>query len=185
MSWRRTSAALTRVYRRAVRNCGSVWLWLSTMAVRSASKCGKWCSARLRPRAAKASRHRKPLCNSCRPLRSVPRFHPSSRSACLWPPGPSSLTVRAMKSRRALPCRDWAVCTNSALRESVHSIQVPPACDCLEYTMVLGRFNFRESLSVLNTPWVKGSSHSFRGSYWGHARLDAGILSVSSSVSDR
>jgi hypothetical protein len=27
-------------------------------------------------------------------------------------------------------------------------IQVPPACNCVEYTMELGRFNFRESLIV-------------------------------------
>jgi hypothetical protein len=45
------------------------------------------------------------------------------------PPGPSSLTVRAMKTRRALPLRVLAVSIKSALSESVNSILVPPAND--------------------------------------------------------
>src|SRR5215475_2242145 len=88
----------------------------------------------LRPRAAQASRHVKPLSNSWGPLRMVTRLQPSSRAARRWPPWPSSLTVRAMKSRRALPLRERAVSMKSVLRESVSSIGVPPAKGYLEHT---------------------------------------------------
>jgi hypothetical protein len=53
---------------------------------------------------------------------------------------------------------------------------------------LLGDFRERcycDRVSVLSTPWVKGSPDSCRRSYGGHARLDAGISAVSSSVSDR
>ena len=46
--------------------------------------------------------------------------------------------VPAIKSRRALPLRDWAVSMNRVLRESVNSIEVPPACDALVYIMEAG-----------------------------------------------
>ena len=55
-------------------------------------------------------------------------------------------------------------------------------------TADLGDFRERcycARVSVLNAPRARGSPHSFRRSYCGHARLDAGIPSVSSSVSDR
>jgi hypothetical protein len=46
--------------------------------------------------------------------------------------------VRAIKSRRALPLREWAVSMNRVLSESVNSIEVPPACGALEYIMEAG-----------------------------------------------
>jgi len=55
-------------------------------------------------------------------------------------------------------------------------------------TSFLGDFRERcycARVSVLNAPRARGSSPSFRRSYCGHARLDTGIPSVSSSVSDR
>ena len=62
---------------------------------------GRRSSERLRPRRAKASTMAKPLSSSRVPFRIVTRFQPNSRSARRWPPGPSCLTVRAMKTRRA------------------------------------------------------------------------------------
>jgi transposase len=57
-----------------------------------------------------------------------------------------------------------------------------------KYALSLGDFRERcycARVSVLNAPRARGSPHSVRRSYCGHARLDAGIPSVSSSVSDR
>jgi hypothetical protein len=53
---------------------------------------------------------------------------------------------------------------------------------------VLGDFRERcycARVSVLNAPRARGSPPSFRRSYCGHARFDAGIPAISSSVSDR
>ena len=59
-------------------------------------------------------------------------------SAPRWPPRPSSVMVRAIKSRRALPVREWAVSMHRVLRASVHSIEGPPVGDALEYIMEAG-----------------------------------------------
>src|SRR5256885_479051 len=96
------------------------------MAVISCRKLGKWSSLRLRPRNTKPSTHSIPRSTSCIPLRIVPRFQPSSRSASRWPPSPKAFTVRAINRRRALPLRSLAVFNSSALTSSVSSISVPP-----------------------------------------------------------
>src|SRR4029450_9807811 len=79
-----------------------------------------------RPRRAKASTQLTPLSSSCRPLRMVIRPYRSSRAARCCPPGPSSLTVRAINKRRALPWSDLAVSISRVLSESVSSIGIPP-----------------------------------------------------------
>src|SRR6266508_3694750 len=115
----------------------------------SLRRLGKCASDGLRPRAAKLSRQIRPLSNSRLPFRIVSRFQPSSRSARRWPPGPSSLTVRAMNNRRALPVSVVAVSINNALSESVNSMVEPPAQVSLERMIHhVGWFNFFESLSV-------------------------------------
>src|SRR6266508_5043222 len=114
----------------------------------SLRRLGKCASDGLRPRAAKLSRQIRPLSNSRLPFRIVSRFQPSSRSARRWPPGPSSLTVRAMNNRRALPVSVVAVSINNALSESVNSMVEPPAQVSLERMIHhVGWFNFFESLS--------------------------------------
>src|SRR5436305_158519 len=147
INWRRTSAAVIRVYRRVVRNCGSAWLCPSTMAVISVNKLGKWSSLCLRPRNEKPSTHLIALSTSCIPLRMVPRFQPSSRSASLCPPSPSACTVRAINIRRALPLSSFAVFNTSALTSSVRSTLVPPSFLCFTQYTILGQFSFRKSLT--------------------------------------
>src|SRR6266545_4654086 len=113
----------------------------------SLRRLGKCASDGLRPRAAKLSRQIRPCSNSRVPLRIVSRFQPRSRSARRCPPDPSSLTVRAMNNRRALPFSALAVSMNKALNESVNSIVGPPALLSLECMIHhLGWFNFCVSL---------------------------------------
>lgn len=81
LHWQRTSVAVRRVYKRVGRHCGSAWLWPSTVAVLSASTLGRWSSLRVRPHEVDASRQTIPCSRSCWPLRIVPRFQPTSRSA--------------------------------------------------------------------------------------------------------
>src|SRR6266496_123549 len=114
----------------------------------SLRRLGKCASDGLRPRAAKLSRQIRPCSNSRVPLRIVSRFQPRSRSARRCPPDPSSLTVRAMNNRRALPFSALAVSMNKALNESVNSIVGSPALLSLECMIHhLGWFNFCVSLS--------------------------------------
>src|SRR6266496_31997 len=113
----------------------------------SLRRLGKCASDGLRPRAAKLSRQIRPCSNSRVPLRIVSRFQPRSRSARRCPPDPSSLTVRAMNNRRALPFSALAVSMNKALNESVNSIVGSPALLSLECMIHhLGWFNFCVSL---------------------------------------
>src|SRR6266498_4014658 len=114
----------------------------------SLRRLGKCASDGLRPRAAKLSRQIRPCSNSRVPLRIVSRFQPRSRSARRCPPDPSSLTVRAMNNRRALPFSALAVSMNKALNESVNSIVGSPALLSLECMIHhLGWFNFCVSLT--------------------------------------
>src|SRR6266851_1219665 len=122
------------------------------MAVISLSKSGRWPSLRLRPRNAKPSMHTIPLSTSCFPLRSVPRFQSSSRSASRWPPSPRACTVRAINIRRVLPLRSLTVFNTSALTSSVSSTLVPPRTIFLAQSIILGRFIFRKSLRGLLCP---------------------------------
>src|SRR6266545_657514 len=119
----------------------------------SLRRLGKCASDGLRPRAAKLSRQIRPCSNSRVPLRIVSRFQPRSRSARRCPPDPSSLTVRAMNNRRALPFSALAVSMNKALNESVTSIVGSPALLSLECMIHhLGWFNFCVSLTALRAP---------------------------------
>src|SRR5712691_3492856 len=123
------------------------------MAVRSFNKLGKWSSLCLHPRNEKPSTHLIPLSTSCIPLRMVPRFQPSSRSASLWPPSPSACTVRAINIRRALLLSSLAVFNSSALTSLVSSTLVPPSFLFLAQYTILGQFSFRKSL---RTAWLHG-----------------------------
>src|SRR5260370_6219218 len=156
---RRTSVAVSRVYRRVVRNCGSAWLCPSTIAVRSRSRFGRCSSQRLRPRNRKPSTQAIPCATSCIPLRIVPRFQPNSRSASRWPPSPKASTVRAINMRRVLPLRAFAVFNSNSLTSSVSSILVPPHTLFFEQYTIMGRFSLRESLT--KGEWRMPPSHLY------------------------
>ena len=107
----------------------------------SVSKLGKCASAGLRPVAPRRpSAHSKPLFSSCNPLVTVSRFQPSSCSARYATPSKSSLTVRAMNSRRAYPLSDLAVSCSSFFRLSISPIPVEDHMNLTVSTVLFTQF---------------------------------------------
>ena len=65
-------------------------------------------------------------------------LRPSTGKAARPSSNPFAWTSRRAPNETADPVRAWAVSMHRVLSESVHAIEVPPACDALEYIMEAG-----------------------------------------------